>query len=393
MCTREECKKLIEESGIIIKRKDGNRIRKELITDEIIQNLRSLTPNCRDNFLERVYWIFNNITEYPKCAKCNTTFYSTFHGLSTAYKKNAIYCSTICRNRASFDRIATNKKKLLEQQNSIPLYSKDQIIELINNHNIISQGKTQLRVKIKELEKIPRMIESIIELTANCRDNIIERLYWILNNRTNYFTCRNCGILFQPNFYGLKHGYYEDPKHCSIKCSMSNPETLLKTIETSQALYHTNHPTQAQSTKDIFKKTCQEKYGTSHPMQDAEIFKKAQSSLYNSKNMTLPSGIEITYQGYENVAITTLLENSYLEEQLILDRNLIPQIQYYFNYKPKIYFPDIYIPQENKIIEVKSTYTYKKDLEKNLAKRQACLDQGYQFEFWICSDKEVLWII
>jgi hypothetical protein len=141
------------------------------------------------------------------------------------------------------------------------------------------------------------------------------------------------------------------------------------------------------------KQTCLEKYGVENPMQNIEVFKKAQASLYSNKYMTLPSGIEVTYQGYENVAITTLLIQGYLEEQIVLDRDLIPQIKYEFGNKSRVFFPDIFIPYENRIIEVKSTWTYDKDLEKNLAKKQACLDQGYQFEFWICSDKELLEII
>jgi len=51
------------------------------------------------------------------------------------------------------------------------------------------------------------------------------------------------------------------------------------------------------------------------------------------------------------------------------------------------YYPDFYIKKDNKIIEVKSIYTYNIDIEKNLLKQKACLDAGYNFEFWIYDTK------
>jgi len=47
------------------------------------------------------------------------------------------------------------------------------------------------------------------------------------------------------------------------------------------------------------------------------------------------------------------------------------------------YYPDIYIQEENMIVEVKSTWTYTKELERNKLKEKACLDAGYDFKFMI----------
>lgn len=49
----------------------------------------------------------------------------------------------------------------------------------------------------------------------------------------------------------------------------------------------------------------------------------------------------------------------------------------------KQYFPDIMILSENKIIEVKSNYTYKLHLIKNIMKALATRKTGFSFEFWI----------
>ena len=64
-------------------------------------------------------------------------------------------------------------------------------------------------------------------------------------------------------------------------------------------------------------------------------------------------------------------------------RNIVGRIDYIFEGKNKVYHPDIYIISENKVIEVKSKYTIKVDIEKNEAKRKAVLDKGMNFEFII----------
>lgn len=49
----------------------------------------------------------------------------------------------------------------------------------------------------------------------------------------------------------------------------------------------------------------------------------------------------------------------------------------------RVYYPDFVLPLERRVIEVKSWYTYKLDLATNMAKRDACIKEGYSFEFQI----------
>ncbi len=58
-------------------------------------------------------------------------------------------------------------------------------------------------------------------------------------------------------------------------------------------------------------------------------------------------------------------------------------IRYYFDSKRRVYYPDYYLENKNLIIEIKSTYTYKKHLEKNIAKKNSCIEQGFNFIFII----------
>jgi len=130
--------------------------------------------------------------------------------------------------------------------------------------------------------------------------------------------------------------------------------------------------------------TCLAKYGVSNPLQVLEIFEKTQKIRW--KLFTFPSGKIERVQGSEHFAIEKLLEN-YLEEDIVVNRKLIPDIWYFFGGSKRRYYPDIYILSENKIIEVKSTWTFTKDLEKNQAKKQECISQGFKFEFWVHNGK------
>jgi hypothetical protein len=73
----------------------------------------------------------------------------------------------------------------------------------------------------------------------------------------------------------------------------------------------------------------------------------------------------------------------YSEFDLTVDPKEMPRVQYMYLGKVAIYYPDIYIKLKNKIIEVKSDYTYYRYYDKNMAKRQRCIEMGMEFEFWV----------
>ena len=45
---------------------------------------------------------------------------------------------------------------------------------------------------------------------------------------------------------------------------------------------------------------------------------------------------------------------------------------------------------QKKIIEVKSEYTYKRQMEQNECKKKHVILDGYAFEFWICNTKQIV---
>jgi hypothetical protein len=62
-------------------------------------------------------------------------------------------------------------------------------------------------------------------------------------------------------------------------------------------------------------------------------------------------------------------------------RNIFCKLKY--ENKNKKYYPDLYIVSENKIIEVKSKYTYETNITLNTLKRKASIGMGLSFEFWV----------
>ena len=198
-------------------------------------------------------------------------------------------------------------------------------------------------------------------------------------------------------------------KYCSNKCSTTHTtERLLEnrlneplkvcatdncTNIVSNRNKHTGHwlchCSKACERKDVVSKnrlTCIKKYGVENPMQDLSVFNKQGRSNKRFKDYVFPSGNIARIQGFENKAIDELLK-SYNELDIVCSRLLIPKIPYTkLNGRPAKYYPDIYIPKDNLIIEVKSKWTYSGKpewLDTNLLKQQATLDAGYNFKFLI----------
>ena len=131
-------------------------------------------------------------------------------------------------------------------------------------------------------------------------------------------------------------------------------------------------------------------------MQNKELFRKQQKTSYSKKEYKFPSGKIVTVQGYENLALDILIKQ-YKEEDIFTSEelpNYVSDIDYINeNDKEAIYYPDIFIESKNLIIEVKSTYTYNIDKDKNLCKKEICELQGFNFEFWIFNNKKELLIL
>lgn len=122
-----------------------------------------------------------------------------------------------------------------------------------------------------------------------------------------------------------------------------------------------------------------EKYGVKHGFSSKDIQLKCFESKQTSswyKNYTMPSGKIVRIMGYEHLCLDNLLL-TYDENEIITYYKNIPIIQYTTDGKQHNYYPDIYIPTENKLIEVKSEYILNLNYEIDMIKHKKAISDGY----------------
>ena len=264
-----------------------------------------------------------------------------------------------------------------------------------------------------------------INFKCNCGNNYTKKLYSIVEHSGLF--CRICtnkhkkektletnNIKYKSAYYIQNNDIKEQIKARLIeKYNVTNISQLEsvkdKKKKTSRKKYNTDYPLQHKSVKEKreqtnlirynvknqfqdenikqkIKETNIKKYNVEHAAQNPDIFEKIQKNSKKYKEYLMPSGIVKKVQGYEPFALDILIQQ-YTEEQIKTDRKDIPRIKYIINEKDKYYFPDIYIPHENKIIEVKSTWTYKCKTDNITLKKDACIEQGYNYEIWCFNSK------
>jgi hypothetical protein len=147
--------------------------------------------------------------------------------------------------------------------------------------------------------------------------------------------------------------------------------------------YNCNYPFESPEIQQKIPMAIFKKYGVTHPMHIPEVADKCLGWHKNSwHDYELPSGKIIKLQGYEPRALDLLL-TEYTEEEIFYKRSDMPSLFYDDKGKLRKYYPDFYIPKDNLIIEVKSTYTYKANLERNLLKEQCAKDAGFEYKLMI----------
>lgn len=276
------------------------------------------------------------------------------------------------------------------------------------------------------------MLTELIELTSFLDEkyseiSVNQRLYHFINNVSTVKYCKYCGLplIVKPYNARLVGSFYQGTcgnakcrkklnveqtelgvlkkygvsnisktkewhdkvkatnlKNRGVEWNTQSPDFIRTTIESNNI----NRDNINRKRKIAYANNSLKKYGVSHPRQDASVFRKSHGNWFKKKSYRLPSGKIIEIQGYEGFALDILLKK-FNESDLIVNdsdiQKLTGKIMYEHNDKTRRYYPDIYIIPENKIVEVKSKYTYTKDLEINNLKMKACIDLGFSFEFMI----------
>lgn len=149
------------------------------------------------------------------------------------------------------------------------------------------------------------------------------------------------------------------------------------------------YPSQSNKVKQKKINTCLIKYGVEWVMQNALIAEKSLRLRFKRKEYLYPSGRIDLVQGYEPFALNNLINIELITEgHIITSRTKVPEVWYIDNNDKKHrYYVDIYIPSQNRCIEVKSVYTASLTPDILLLKKQAVINNGYQFEMWIYDSK------
>ena len=171
-----------------------------------------------------------------------------------------------------------------------------------------------------------------------------------------------------------------------VEYTFQSEDVKEKIKTTNVRKYGVASPLQNKEIMEKVKVTNVERYGVEHVLQNNEIAERAQKNAKKYKSFEMPSGAVRKVQGYEPFALKILVK-IYQEEQIKTDRKDVPRVQYEVDGKKKYHFPDIFIPHENKLIEVKSTWTLECKTDNIKLKKKACEEQGFLYEIW-CFDRK-----
>ncbi|MCK9416372.1 hypothetical protein M0Q97_06915 [Candidatus Dojkabacteria bacterium] len=258
-----------------------------------------------------------------KCDNCGTEKEINIQSYYTSFKNNKYNCYK-CKTE-------TYRKTMIEKYGVENCFQLNDIKEKINNTKIKLYGDKNYNNRIKSSETClnkygvenPQQNNDIKEKTENT--NLI-------------------------NF-----GYNRAAKNLNVQKKSMNT----KKLKYGDEFYNNNIK---------YKETMIKKYGFDNPMKITEIMLKAQITGLKRK---LFKNSNLYYQGtYE----LDFLEKYYNKINIEKGKS----IKIFFN-KYTTYNSDFFIPNLNLIVEIKSSYWYKKYYDKNIIKENECRKLGYNY--------------
>jgi hypothetical protein len=190
----------------------------------------------------------------------------------------------------------------------------------------------------------------------------------LMNNGVEWPT-QSCKVLEKRNEnnlekYGVEHYTQTDEYKDDIKKINMNK-------------YGTEWYMSSKDFKDKSKFTNLDRYGVEYNMQNEKTYMKAQINGFKAK---IHNDTKLFYRG-EN-------EKHFLD--MCYDKNIEVEqgirFSYIFNGKNRFYFSDYFLQDKNLIIEIKSSYYYKKYYEMNIEKMNSVKGKGFNFIFIIDKD-------
>jgi hypothetical protein len=229
----------------------------------------------------------------------------------------------------------------------------------------------------KDKSKETNQMKRGVDYPQQDKDVLAKRLNTTLNIYGHVMAIHNPDIQAQIRMNHLSNHGVEFPTQ--------REEIKVKITATNQERYGGN-PMQNAEIQAKARATMLAKHGFEHALQNPYIMARQQESSFDFKDYRMPSGAVRKIQGYEHFALKELLMG-YTEEQIKTGRVDVPRIMYLDNGKDKYHYPDIFIPHENRLIEVKSTKTFEWHRDEVLLKKKCSEDQGFRYEIWCFDNK------
>lgn len=362
---------------------NGRKLKKEFknktnLSIELINNTLFCPSDCPETI--RAKFIFNNITEFPKCKNCgqNTKW-------SNQAPKTLDYCSVKCASSHDLTRNKvkkTNLKKFgveqIMQSDVFKKQYKNTCLEKYGVDNIskldsVKEKKIKTNLKNWGVENVSknkeiqqRKIKSNLE-KLGCEYpiqnlTIKEKTKKTNNNKYDVDYTLQSNVVKEKSKTTNKQRY-------GVEYSMQNKEIKQKAIKTIKE----KDDIWKQNVKDKRKSTCVKKYGVEYPSQNESVFLKQQRS---SAQIHLYKNTSFKYQGsYEFLFLKLMDEKGFLPEI-----SVPKTVNYTLNNNMHVYFPDFQF--RGQIIEIKSTWTYNKNgkdkllEDENESKWSAVRDSG-----------------
>ena len=291
-------------------------------------------------------------------------------------KHDNIYCKQ-CINNIKNNKIAKN----------VNTGKYEKIIETLNNKYPNIMLKPENNINISEVKSTDRV-------NGNCNNencfNTFEIGVRSVNEQNIY--CKSCEINRKCQnskpvllYEKLKDTY----PNSNIKVSVDNQLINEKTRITGKCINvncNNNFSKLLQSIeKSGYEKSMKCPECTIPVMQNAELAEKNLKACFKTKIYILPSGKELSYQGYENYAIGRLINIEKIDEEDILTSRVdVPECWYKDTEGvSRRYYIDIFIPSQNRCIEVKSPYTAQIAKDIINIKLEAIKALNYKVDLWI----------
>jgi hypothetical protein len=325
---------------------------------EIKYNIDLLNNFCKENNLNILENFENtkvncNVKLTSKCIneKCNEFFNKKFHIL---YKTKVF----TCKKCTWIDGDKKHKQTILNKYGTENMWD----VEEIKNKKILTC------------------------LNKYGVNNVAQHLDIINKIKKTKINIKKSNIEFSP-IIDKKQKLFEKYGTHNFRNSDCIKNKIKQTVIERYGVDHVSKSKEIQATK---RKNCMNKYGVEFSIQHPEFAEKACTNGFLMKEYILPSGKIIKVQGYEPFALRDIINDEKInEDDIITGCKNVPTIWYNdLEGNKHRHFVDIFIPSQNRCIEIKSSWTVKK--ENVLLKQKAAKELGYNYEIWVYNEKGII---